>query len=129
MIEFAPTLALGALVFAFTNWVRYIRAHNFNGVLTQFLVWLSGVAAVMLTAQSDWADGIHVGGLTLGSTNAWSQVLVGITIASQPTVVNEALKAIDRFQTAAKPDLLPDSKGEGVVVEQPAVVVPQPPQG
>lgn len=108
MMEFAPNLALGALVLTLVNTLRYARAGDFNGVITQCIAWASGVASVMLAAQTDFADAIAVGGITLGATNAWSQVFLGVTAAATGSTVVEALKAVDKFQTAAKPPLLPN---------------------
>lgn len=127
MIEFAPTLALGALVLTIVNVLKYARAGDFNGVFTQFAAWVAGVGAIMLAAQTDFAGAIPVGTITLAQANAWSQVFIGVTVAAAGSFGAEALKAVDKFQTAAKPDLIPSADKSADVVVVPAP--PAPPQG
>jgi hypothetical protein len=36
-----------------------------NGILTQLAAWIAGVVVVLLVAQTDWADGIAIGDMSL----------------------------------------------------------------
>lgn len=119
--DFAPIVALATLVLSVTNVLKYARGGDFNGVFTQAAAWVAGVASVMLAAQTDFADGISVGTISLASANAWSQLFIGLTVASVGSGLWEGIKAVDRTQTTVKPDLIP---GTDTVA-----VPPAPPQG
>ena len=104
-MEFVPTLALAALVMSLINFGKYVRGADWNGAGTQLVAWAAGVLAVILTAATDWADGIEVGGQALSSLNAASLILIGLTIASTGSLLTEFKKALDGSDSAAKPDL------------------------
>lgn len=105
-MDFVPQLALASLVYSMVNLARYVRARDWDGSLTIAVSYAIGVAAVMITAQTDWASAIDIGDRTLGGLNAWSQLLAGLTLASSAGVVADLKKAIDRTDTAVKPSLL-----------------------
>ncbi len=105
-MEFLPALALLALVKKLIDFLRYASARDVNGVVTQLVTWVSGFGALLLAAQTNWADQIMVGDSSLAALNVWSLVFVGMTVASSASVVHDVTKAVDNKDTAAIPKLL-----------------------
>lgn len=101
-------IALGAIVFALINFLKYVRVGDWNSAGTQLIVWISGIAVVAVGAQAAIANGLEVPGttFTLARLDFWSQVLVGLQASSLFGAVNELKKAIDNTDTASKPALL-----------------------
>lgn len=106
-MEFAPMVALAALVFSVINFLKFVTAKDVKSAVSQAIVWVAGVAAVTIAAHTDFASGISVADRTLDTLNAWSLVFVGLSWSSIATVANEAKKALDGNDTAAKPPLIP----------------------
>lgn len=104
-MEFVPFIALLALVKKIVDFVKLAMARD-PGAVTQLIAWGAGVAAVLLFAQSDWADGIQVADRALSTLNVWSQVIVGLGISSSAGVVTDAIKATDNTDSATMPSLL-----------------------
>lgn len=109
-MEFVPFVVLLALVKKIVDFFKMASGGDMNGAVTQLVAWGAGVAAVMLFAQSDWADGIQVADHALSTLNAWSQFIVGMTIASSAGVVTDTIKAIDNTDSAGFPPLLTRSR-------------------
>jgi len=128
MTEFLPVAGVIATVFTVISLLRFVRGRDWDGALTIAAVWLAGVIGVYLTAQSDWGDNGALSGLTGGV--AWSDLsfpsilLLGLHIGSGAVAGNEALGALDRSRTTAKPRLL---SGDRSVIVDDAVVVDTPP--
>lgn len=106
MEAFVPAVALGALVLKLIDFLRYIAGRNVNGVVTQLVVWVAGVVVILLFAQSDWANTINVGGLTLAQLNVASQIIAGLVLGSATSAGYDLKKAVDNGQSAAIPTLL-----------------------
>lgn len=106
-MEFIPALAMAALTLKVIDFLRYLRAADMNGALTQLAAWIAGVAVVLLVAQTDWADGVSVGDMNLGTLGFWSLVFYGLSAGSGASVVKDTLKAVDNTNSAAIPTLLP----------------------
>ena len=104
-MEFLPVVAMGLLVVKGLDFLRYARARDLNGVLTQLSAWAVGILVVWLVSQSDWADGINIGDLALGKLGVWSIVFVGMSVASGASFAKDITKAIDNHQSAAIPTL------------------------
>jgi len=104
-MEFVPALALLALVASLINFLKYVRAGNVNGSLTQLSVWIAGILAVFLVAQTDYAAGIEMGGQALDALNAASLLFIGLQIGGLASLANELKKAIDNTDGAGKPNL------------------------
>lgn len=107
MTDFAPAVALIALVTTTINLLRYARGRDLAGAGTILSAWVAGVAAVMIAAQTDFASGIAVGDRTLEGLNVWSQLFVGLAVASAGSFLTDVKKAIDNTDTAVKPSLFP----------------------
>jgi hypothetical protein len=109
-MEFLPTVAMGVLILKMVDFLRYVRAGDPNGIFTQLTSWVAGVIVVLLVAQTDWADGIAVGDMNLGTLGFWSLVFYGLSAGSGASLVKDSLKAVDNSNSAAIPTLLPDSR-------------------
>lgn len=97
-----------ALVKALVDFLKYLKAKDTNGWVTQLIVWVAGIATVLLLKASDFADAFTLGtDVTLANANGGTVVLAGLGIGSAAALVNEVKKAIDNGDTAAKPDLVP----------------------
>lgn len=107
---FVPMLALVALVKKFIDFAKYLTNRDVNGAITQIVVWGSGVVAVCLFAQTDWAEGIIFAGRTLADMNFASQLAVGLGLGSTAGVVTDVIKASDDSDSAAMPKLLPKAQ-------------------
>lgn len=106
-MEFVPLLAMTALIISAINLVKFLRAQDWNGVVTTLAVWLMGVAVVGLAAQTDFAGGITMGDYTLDRLNGWSLVFVGLNFGGTATTVTGFRKAIDSTDSASTPKLIP----------------------
>jgi hypothetical protein len=101
----APIL-IALLVAKVTDFVRFIRGHDWSSVLTQLLSWVAGVVGVFLTAHSDWGDWV-VPGLekAIADVNGATQVLLGMAISSFGSIIIDFKKAIDKTDSAVVPQL------------------------
>ncbi len=106
-MEFLPALAMTALVVKFIDFLRYLFNRDTNGVITQLTVWAGGVAAIVLVAQTDWADSIPIGDMALGKLGFWSLVFVGLTVGSISSLTKDTLKSVDNHNSSKIPTLLP----------------------
>lgn len=105
-MEFVPVAAMAALILKCVDLMRYLRAGDINGVVTQVVSWLAGVIVVMLVAHTDWADGIAVGDMSMATLNIWSLVFFGLSVGSGASLVKDLLKAVDNSNSAAIPVLV-----------------------
>lgn len=111
-MDFIPLVQMAVLVFAVINFIKYLRESNTNGWFTQLVVWVAGVLVVMLVAQTDFAEGIVIGDMSLATMNIWSLIFVGLTIASLATFGTEIKKALDGSDSATMPRLLDKPGGD-----------------
>lgn len=105
-LTIVPIVALGALVFALVNFLKDLSGRNWNGVITQLIAWVSGVAVVLIFCQTFLANTVTLNEVAMSKLSFWSQVFVGLIITSLLSTVNEGYKAIDSTQTASTPKLL-----------------------
>lgn len=105
-MDFIPLAVLGALVYKFTDFLKYLKAGDWNAVGTQLVVWVAGVAAVALFAHSAFAGNIPVfGDLTLATTAFAEQIIIGLSASSLFSAAYDAKKAIDGSDSAKTPSL------------------------
>lgn len=109
MLDFVPLLALGLVVKTTIDILRYVKGRDWNGAGTLLIVWVAGFGAATLFAQTDFADVLRVGDLTLGQLNAASLVVIGLTIGSTAANANELLGAVDAHRNTSKPHLIDDT--------------------
>lgn len=113
MVDFVPALALAALVLKIIDFLRYLRAGDWNGVGTQLAVWGAGVVALFIAAQTQFADRIPIGDLNLGHLGAWDIIFAGLTVGSTASTIKDiGYKALDNNNTAKIPTLF-NAPGDG----------------
>lgn len=95
------------LILKLIDFLRYARAGDVNGVLTQLTTWGAGVLVIVLVAQTDWAAGIQVGEFNLATLGFWSLVFYGMSAGSAASLAKDTLKAVDNTNSAAIPTLIP----------------------
>lgn len=106
-MEFVPAVAFVTLVYKVVDTLRYAKSGDINGVLTQVIAWVSGVAVAFLVAQTEWADGIEIGDRPLSRLGFWSLVFAGLTIGSAASTAKDLFKSVDNANTSKIPTLLP----------------------
>lgn len=90
-MEFVPVLVLLATVKKVVDFVRYAKAGEVNGIVTQVVAWLAGFGLVALAAHSAWADSVVIGDVPLAGMSLASQLLTGIAIGSTASLAHDAL--------------------------------------
>ena len=126
MLQFGQITALGTVVFTAVLLIRnisaYVRLRNKNfgdkagatrtrnqamsGVVTQLLVWVTGVFAVYLLDWVGFVGAFKVGNKDLIQLPTGQKVIIGLMAASTLSVVNELKKALDNNDSARTPPLL-----------------------
>ncbi len=91
---------------------KFVRAKDTNGVLTQLITWGAGVLGVCLFAQTDFATGVSLEGVSLATAGWGTLVFAGLMSTSLLSKVYDFQKSFDNTQTSATPSLVP---GTGVV--------------
>jgi hypothetical protein len=107
----AQLFGLGGLIAFATkllDLVRYARAQEWNGVLTQLGAWVSGTVAVFIFGQSDVARQIDFGETvgSLGHLDSVSKIILGVGLASLGSLVVDLRKATDASDSAVVPPLI-----------------------
>lgn len=104
-MEFVPLLVLLALVKSLVDLVRRVKGGDTSGALTQVLSYVLGAGVVALFAHTAYAAELEFGGVTLANAGLWTQVVIGIAVASAAGLTADALKAVDNTQSESKPSL------------------------
>lgn len=102
-MDFIPLLAAVTLVWKVVDFVKYLRARDVDNALTQAAVWLAGVAVTLLLAGTNFADGIVIGDVGVGTMNWQSLLLVGLSLGSTASALVDVKKAVDNTDSAAVP--------------------------
>ena len=117
-MSFTATLGLGTLVFTFVNFLKYGRewlgsgsdqaskTDGLNGVLTQVIAWIAGIAGVLIAAQTQFAPQIKFGSQTLSTMDWETKIFLGLIATSLLSTINEVKKAIDNKDSATTPTIL-----------------------
>lgn len=108
-MEFVPLALLGALVYKFVDFLKFVKVKDWNAAGTQVVAWISGIVAITLFANSDFAAGIDLSGLSLESLNFVSQVIVGLSATSLFSSFYDIKRAIDNTDSARTPALISES--------------------
>jgi hypothetical protein len=104
-MDFVVIPVMGALIAKIVDFAKFVRAKEWNGVVTQAASWVAGVLVVLLVAQTDFAS-FEVNNIVLGEMNLASQVFLGLIATSVISVVYDFRKAIDPSDSARTPSLL-----------------------
>lgn len=109
LVTFTSVAALGATIYTAVNLLRYIKARDWNGVVTLVLACFVGIGVVWLAAQANITENLLLveDGQPLGLLDGWSLVLAGVALASLSSAFTDIRKAFDNSTTAEKPQLLP----------------------
>ena len=108
-MEFVPVIAMAAITLKALDFMRYLRAGDANGVISQLASWIISTILVVLVANTAWASGIEVGDQNLDAINVWSLLFVGLAVGSGASVLKDiGYKAIDNHNSAAIPVLIGD---------------------
>jgi hypothetical protein len=105
-MEFIPIAVLLATVKKLVDFVRFLRAGDVNGVITQVAAWAAGFLVVALAAHTPWAAGLVFGGFALSKLGVAAQLLVGVTVGSAASFGKDVVAAVDNSQSAAVPPLI-----------------------
>lgn len=102
---------LAGIAFAVNKTVTVIKAvasGDKNLALTQLLVWVIGVGAVILAAHASLTSDMIMPGIerSLGSLDTASLVLLGWVLGSSGSFAFDIKKAIDNGDSAQEPPLL-----------------------
>jgi len=106
MDTFVASVAMLALIKKFIDFSKYVTAKDINGAVTQLFVWAAGVLAVFLYANTDWAETITYGALTLADMNGASLIALGLGLASTASLTTDFIKSRDESDSAAMPPLI-----------------------
>lgn len=98
--------SLAALVLTAVNFVKYLRARQWDAVVKQAIAWVAGIALVVIAAHSDFGASLPIMDRSLDQFNWASQVLIGLSLASLGGAFNELKSALDNTDTAAKPPIV-----------------------
>ncbi len=105
-MEFVPLVVMLATIKKVVDFVRYAKAGDTNGIVTQLLAWLAGFGLAALVAHTPWAATINMGGVTLAEMNIAAQIFAGLALGSAAAFGTDILKAADNSQSAAVPALV-----------------------
>lgn len=105
-MEFVPMLVLAALVGKFIDFLKGITNRDWNQVLTQAVVWIGGIVAVVLFAHSAFGAAVPVfNGMTLASMGLVEQTIIGLSATSVMSVTYDFKKSFDNNDTAKQAPL------------------------
>ncbi len=105
-MAFAPLAFLGALVYKFVDFLKFVKVGDWNAAGTQVIAWVAGIVAITLFANSDFSSEIDFGGRSLESLNFVSQVVIGLSATSLFSAFYDVKRAIDVNDTAKTPALI-----------------------
>jgi hypothetical protein len=106
---FVPAVAFMALVWKMIDFLKFVTNKDWNAVKTQLITWIGAIGVGLLWAQTQWAEGVSFGGLTLDKMNVWSIIAVGLGGGSAASVGFDLKKAFDSSDSAKTPALTPSA--------------------
>lgn len=98
---------VGALVYAFVNFLKKLSGRDWNGVVTQLVAWTAGVGAVFLASAAHLEGNIPGTSIGLQALNAAAKIVLGLQAASIFGVVHDVKQAVDNTDTSVEPRLVP----------------------
>jgi predicted solute-binding protein len=106
MLPVAPIVLLGALVYTFTSFLRYVSGRQWSSALTILVAWAGGVGSVFLFAETQFGDQVRVGTVAVASFNLSTKLLIGFLASSLFAAFRDLTKAVDNTQTTKMPSLI-----------------------
>jgi hypothetical protein len=107
---FTSAALLAFAVYTGQNFIRYLKALNWNGVLGIVLAWGMGFGIAWWAAQASITAKMELvtDGGPLGKMDTGSLLLLGLALGSAGSAFVDWLKSRDNTQSAAKPRLVND---------------------
>lgn len=101
------TVGLIALTWKFIDFLKNLtpKDHNYNAAITQVVVWIAGLVAVLLFGESQLGEGVTVGTQTLENADTATKIIVGLMVGSIASSAVDIKKAIDGSDSAKQPPL------------------------
>jgi len=108
LVTFTTTVALGAVIYTSVNLIKYLKAQDWNGVLTLLLAAAVGIGIACWAANSDMTAALTPieGGQALKDMDFGSLALFGVALSSTFSVVADFRSAFDNSDSGAKPPLV-----------------------
>lgn len=108
LVTFTTTVALGAVIYTAVNLIKYLKAQDWNGVLTLVLAAVVGILIALWAANSDITETLRPieDGQALGDMDFGSLALFGVALSSTFSVVADFRSAFDNSDSASKPPLV-----------------------
>lgn len=107
-----------AMILAFPLWlvdmVGYVRNRNYDALLKNLLGLIGSFIALWTVAQTRWAGEVKIGTDTLEGMAVVELIVVAFgIIAVSSGLIIRTIKARDSTQTAASPELIKPTEGQG----------------
>lgn len=108
VLTFTTVALLVAVTMTAQNLLRFLKAKDWNGVVSIVLACVIGYLLVLLAANSEVSEGMHLitDGPALGDLDAGSLIMLGVAFGTGASTLVDFRNAIDNSTTAAKPKLL-----------------------
>lgn len=97
MGEFAVALIVPALVYVGVTLLKAVVARNWETVWWVLGGWVIGFLALVLAAQSQWADQITVGDTSLDDLTVWSLIIGGLFAGALASLGFDVLRSISNI--------------------------------
>lgn len=94
-MDVITVLGLAALAYWTTDLLKEATNGAWRSVLTRAVAAAAGIAATFVYAETDWAIGLELSGITLDAADAWEKVLVGLSIAAGSGTLSDTLRAVN----------------------------------
>lgn len=104
-MEFIPVAMAGALLWKVIDFLKALRAGDWNKVVTQLVAWAAGVGVLFLVASTQFAAEITVGKFNLDALDGSTKFFVGLMLSSIVGVTYSVKKAIDGTDSDSQPPL------------------------
>lgn len=101
----APLLLLGALIYKFIDFLKYVTNKDWNAAGTQAIAWLAGVAGVFLFASTTFARTNEIGGMSFAALGVGDKVFIGLMATSIFSAAYDFKKSFDNNDSAKTPSL------------------------
>lgn len=94
-MDVITVIGLAALVYWLTDALKEASAGAWKSLVGRLIAAAAGIAGVFIYAETGWAHGLDLSGITLDTADAWEKVLIGLSIAASAGVGSDTLRAIN----------------------------------
>ena len=81
------------------DFLKMLTNQAWSSAATQLSSWVAGVFVVVLVAHTSFGVSLAIAGVTLHSLNGWTQVLLGLMVASGGSITSDAIGAVAKNAT------------------------------